>query len=100
MMDLEWLKMTPTDGEGETYTAHYLVNPLTQQVYATIPEPRKGNFIYQTDIRVRGYDRSYITLEACKAYCEFIAETYEREECEELEKSLKKQTEPVEKVEA
>ncbi len=98
-MDLEWLKMTPTDSDGDTYVVNYLINPVTAQCYATIAEPRKGNLLYVTDIRVRGYDRSYITLESCKAYCEFIAETYEREECEELEKSLKKATEPAEKVE-
>ena len=99
-MNLDWMTKNPTDSEGDSYVVHYLVNPLTAQCYATIAEPRKGNLLYQTDIRVRGYDRSYITLEACKAYCEFVAETYEREECEELEKSLKKAPEPDQKVEA
>lgn len=99
-MDLEWLVMTPTDSEGDTYRAHYLVNPQTGQCYATVPEPRKGNILFQTDIRVRGYDRAYISLESAQRYCEFVAETYEREECEELEKSLKKTMEPIEKVEA
>jgi hypothetical protein len=95
-MQLEWMTMTPTDSEGETYRCHYLFNPLTAQCYATVVEPRKGNCLYQTDIRVRGYDRSYVTLEAAQRYCEFVAETYEREECEALEESLKKKAAPLE----
>jgi hypothetical protein len=95
-MDLEWIIGYPTDPEDIQYTVHYLINPKTAQCYATIAEPRKGHRLFETDIKVRGYDRSYVTLEGAKAYAEFVAVTYEEEEREALEKTMKEPSpEPV-----
>jgi hypothetical protein len=99
-MQLEWIRLTPKNDDGVAIEQNYLVNTITSQCYAMVIEPRDGNLLFVTDIRVSGDDRSYITLDAAKNYCELVAMEFEREECQELEKSLKKATEPAEKVEA
>ena len=48
---------------------HYLIDE-SDQCYATIPEPRCGNILYVTDIRVQGVDRSFISLDAAKQHAE------------------------------
>lgn len=88
MIELEWFIHHPFDSEGQRFTVHYLVSP-TGQCFATIAEPRLGHILYETDLKVSGYDRSYITLEAAKQHCEFTALAYEEEQREALEKSVK-----------
>jgi hypothetical protein len=74
MLSLEWIANRPVDGDGgKPYVMHYLVDHLSKRCFATIAEPRDGNFLFVTDIRVAGVDRSYIDLEAAKQYCEGIA---------------------------
>ena len=72
-MQLEWMIATPTDSDGEKYTVHYLVDMLSDQCMAMVPEPRSGHILFRTDIQVSGYDRSFITLEAAKRHCECSA---------------------------
>jgi len=83
-MEVEWLQATPVDADGERYTVHYLVDRNSQLCYATICEPRFGHLLFVTDLRVAGVDRSYLTLEAAKAHCEWSAFKYDDEEAGKL----------------
>jgi hypothetical protein len=72
-MDLEWREAKPSDNEGNQYHYHYLIDTLSDQCLATIQEPRWGSILYVTDLRIRGDDRSFVTLAAAKAHCECSA---------------------------
>lgn len=72
MLTLKWIKNRWTH-EGENYESHYLVDEISKRCFAVITEPRQGCILYVTDIRVAGTDRSYIDLDAAKAYCEGVA---------------------------
>jgi hypothetical protein len=73
-MELTWLEGRPRDADGATpYVIYYLVDQVSKRCCATIAEPRDGNLLYVTDIRVAGADRSYIDLDAAKSYCEGVA---------------------------
>jgi len=86
-MELEWIFKAVPDGEGNTIRNHYLVDSANQQCLAIVPEPRDGQILYVTDIRIAGYDRSFMTLEAAKAYCEWNAEQENIKAVEELQKA-------------
>lgn len=87
-MELEWIIATPTDSEGERYTVHYLIDTLSDQCMAMVPEPRKGHILFQTDIQVSGYDRAFITLDAAKKYCECTAIEHVMIQRKEMEKQF------------
>jgi len=82
-VQLEWMTRELVDDIGKL-RMHYLYDPFTSLCYATIPEPRNGSILYVTDIRVAGYDRSYLTLEGAKEHCEANAREYELELAEKL----------------
>ncbi len=88
-MMLEWTTMRPADSDGEPYTVHYLVDPVSKRCYACIPEPRQGNMLYQTDVKFSGEDRFYTTLEAAKDFCEAAAWEYNERDAEKLAVSVK-----------
>jgi hypothetical protein len=73
MLQLAWIENQPSDGEGHKLHMHYLVDHISQRCFATITEPRFGGLLYVTDIRVAGVDRSYVSLEPAKSYCEGVA---------------------------
>jgi hypothetical protein len=86
-VQLEWFSRD-TKNDGDPVKIHYLFDPSTQLCYATLTEPNNGSILFVTDIRVAGYDRSYLTLQAAKDYCEFVAHEYEVKQCEELASKL------------
>lgn len=88
-MELTWIEKHVGDGEDGQYHQHYLVDAANQQCLAIIPEPRHGNILYVTDIRIAGYDRSWMTLEAAKQYCENVAEMENLKAAEELEQKVR-----------
>jgi hypothetical protein len=85
-MKLNWIEGRPETAEGERFHLHYLVDMQTEQCFATIAEPRKGNILYETDLRVQGRDRSFITLAAAQAHCEWSAVKASIEDAKEFEK--------------
>jgi hypothetical protein len=91
-VQLEWLFRESTDDFGKL-RMHYLYDPFTSMCYATIPEPRNGSILYVTDIRVSGFDRSYLTLEGAKAHCEYAAWEYDVEQVERLAEKLEVRSE-------
>ncbi len=93
-MELEWIiNNKGRDDEGNTFPAHYLIDRLSDQCLALITEPRCGNILYVSDIRVAGSDRSFITLEACKRYCECTAIESVLADRKSMEKEFDKQPE-------
>jgi hypothetical protein len=87
-MELNWVEKEVGDGDGGRFHMHYLVNTENQQCLATITEPRFGGLIYQTDLRIGGCDRSWMTLEAAQGYCESNAEMENIREAAELAEKL------------
>lgn len=87
MLDLKWFEADPVDSDGERFHCHYLVDTLSDRCYATVAEPRAGHTLYGTDIKINDVgDRSYVTLEAAKAYCEFAAYTQDKTDSGEVTK--------------
>lgn len=75
-MQLEWFEHRVKDSEAETYGLHYLVDRDSDRCYATIPNPRDGNIIYECNLRFNQPDNCYVSLEAAKAYCESAVEVH------------------------
>jgi len=92
-MTLEWIKSNPVDADAKSFTVHYLVDENTKRCYACIVDPRDGYILYQTDIKVAGFDRCYITLEAAQDYCEAVAWEFDKNEADKLAEHLKEPAE-------
>jgi hypothetical protein len=91
-MQLEWIERDPTDCEGEKYHVHYLIDAESDQCFATIANPRKGNILFETDLKIRGYDRSFITIDAAKGYAEWSAMRASFEDAKDLAKEFEGST--------
>lgn len=87
-MQLEWQEHRPTDSEGIHHLVHYLVDLVNQRCYAMVAEPRDGHILYQSDLRCNGEDRSYVTIGACKDYCEAQALKQDIGDAAELEERV------------
>src|SRR5579871_5704477 len=87
-MELQWIDREVGDGDGGMYRIHYLVDSANQQCLATITEPRLRNILWVTDLRIAGVDRSWMTLDAGKRYCESVAEMENMRAAQELEEKL------------
>lgn len=85
-----WSSNRPMNEEGERpYVMHYLVDRISHRCFATVAEPRNGNLLFVTDIRVAGVDRSYVDLEAAKSYCEMAAIEDDLDGAKDAEKNIR-----------
>lgn len=89
MLQLEWIFAEPVDDDGDKEHNHYLIDYLSTRCFAIVRAPKSvGSILYVTDVRVVGEDRSFISLEAAKRYCEEMALAWDLDQNNAMKLSL------------
>lgn len=93
-MNLDYIVRPKRDDNGKPYELHFLVDLESDRAYGYVETPNPDEVMfYVTTYESRS--RHYLSLEAAKGFLEMCAIEQQKQECDELTKSVMTETEVV-----